>query len=67
MLVGCILGLVRLASPTGKEVVAYTSLDEKFSLPVFDEFTRQVGIVLIAKFDAGSTKNVELTRALFAE
>lgn len=67
LLVGAALGLVRLASPSGQEVVVYTALDEEFSRPVFDEFTRRTGITVLAKFDTESTKTVGLTRRLFAE
>ena len=49
------------------EVVVYTALDEEFSQPVFDEFTRITGIAVLAKFDTESTKSVGLTQALLAE
>ncbi|QDT01131.1 extracellular solute-binding protein [Adhaeretor mobilis] len=50
-----------------REVVVYTALDEPFSQPVFDEFTRQTGIAVRAKFDTESTKTVGLTQAILAE
>jgi len=57
----------RLWQPNQTEVVVYTSLDEEFSQPIFDEFTRLTGIRVLAKFDTESTKTVGLTQALFAE
>lgn len=48
-------------------VVVYTALDQEFSRPVFEEFTRQTGIKILAKYDTESTKTVGLTQALFAE
>ncbi len=50
-----------------KSVVVYTALDQEFSRPVFEEFTRQTGIKVLAKYDTESTKTVGLTQALFAE
>jgi len=47
--------------------VAYCALDEGFSQPVFEEFTRQTGITVLGKFDTESTKTVGLTQAIFAE
>ena len=48
-------------------VVVYTALDQEFSQTIFDEFTRQTGIVVLGKFDTESTKTVGLTQALLAE
>jgi len=48
-------------------VVVYTALDQEFSRPMFEEFTRQTGIKVLAKYDTESTKTVGLTQALFAE
>ena len=43
------------------QVVVYTALDEEFSQPLFDRFTRQTGIRVLAKFDTEATKTVGLT------
>ncbi len=51
----------------GQQVVVYTALDQEFSQPVFEEFTRQTGITVLGKFDTESTKTVGLTQALLAE
>jgi len=57
-----------LVRPTsGPSVVVYTALDQEFSEPIFQEFTRQTGINVLAKFDTESTKTVGLTQAIFAE
>ncbi len=50
-----------------RQVVVYTALDEDFSRPVFEQFTRQTGIEVLGKFDTESTKTVGLTQAIFAE
>lgn len=52
---------------TSNEVVVYTALDEDFSRPIFEDFTKETGIVVRGKFDAESTKTVGLTQAIFAE
>ena len=52
---------------SGVQVVVYTALDQPFSQPVFERFTRQTGIEVLAKYDTESTKTVGLTQALFAE
>jgi len=49
------------------QVVVYTALDQDFSQPIFEKFTRQTGIVVRAKFDTESTKTVGLTQAILAE
>lgn len=48
-------------------VVVYTALDEDFSRPVFELFTRETGIEVLGKFDTESTKTVGLTQAILAE
>ncbi len=64
--IGVVIFLPILTS--GEEsVVVYTALDQEFSEPVFEEFTRQTGIEVLAKFDTESTKTVGLTQALLAE
>jgi iron(III) transport system substrate-binding protein len=50
-----------------KEVVVYTALDQDFSKPIFAEFTRETGIVVLPKFDTESTKTVGLAQAILAE
>jgi iron(III) transport system substrate-binding protein len=49
------------------EVVVYTALDQEFSEPIFDEFTRKNGVIVRKKFDTESTKTVGLTQAILAE
>ena len=50
-----------------QQVIVYTALDEEFSKPIFDSFTRQTGIEVLAKFDTESTKTVGLVEAILAE
>lgn len=54
-------------SSTGPEVVVYTALDAEFSQPVLDDFQRETGIRVLAKFDVESTKTVGLANAIIAE
>jgi iron(III) transport system substrate-binding protein len=49
------------------EVVVYTALDNEFSQPVFDHFTEQSGVTILAKYDTESTKTVGLAQAIMAE
>lgn len=48
-------------------VVVYTALDQEFSQPIFDEFTKVTGIVVRPKYDTESTKTVGLVQAILAE
>ncbi len=58
----------RNGSPAAsRQVVVYTALDEEFSRPVFELFTRRTGIEVLGKFDTESTKTVGLTQAILAE
>jgi len=59
--------VVPLVLTSGPRVVVYTALDQEFSRPVFEEFTRQTGVTVLAKYDTESTKTVGLTQAIFAE
>ncbi|TWT30326.1 putative binding protein component of ABC iron transporter precursor [Posidoniimonas corsicana] len=61
--VGCGSG----SQPANQEVVVYTALDQEFSKPIFDAFTRQTGITVKPKFDGESTKTTGLVSALIAE
>ncbi len=54
-------------SSRGPEVVVYSALDEEFSKPIFDDFQKQTGIAVQAKFDAESTKTVGLANAIVEE
>src|SRR3954469_8689656 len=59
-----LIGCRRESAP---EVIVYSALDQEFSQPVFEEFTRQTGIIVRAKYDAESTKTVGLVQAILAE
>ncbi len=61
------LWLFDVRTSESQQVVVYTALDQDFSQSIFDEFTRQTGIVVLGKFDTESTKTVGLTQAIFAE
>lgn len=47
-------------------VVVYVALDQEFSQPILDEFSRKTGITVRAKYDVESTKTVGLTQELLA-
>jgi iron(III) transport system substrate-binding protein len=47
--------------------VVYTALDQEFSQPIFEDFTRETGIQIRKKDDAESTKTVGLTNVIIAE
>ena len=53
--------------PKPPEVIVYTALDQEFSQPIFEEFTRATGIVVRAKYDTESTKTVGLAQEILAE
>ncbi|GAG15102.1 unnamed protein product, partial [marine sediment metagenome] len=53
--------------PEPQEVVVYTALDQEFSQPIFERFTRETGIAVLPKFDTESTKTVALANAIIAE
>jgi iron(III) transport system substrate-binding protein len=49
------------------EVNVYTALDQEFSAPIFEAFTKKTGIAVRAKYDAESTKTVGLAEAIISE
>ena len=49
------------------KVVVYTALDRNFSEPIFERFTRETGIRVLAKYDTESTKTVGLVNTILAE
>src|SRR3954447_10008991 len=59
-----LIGCRRESAP---EVVVYSALDQEFSQPIFEAFTRRTGIVVRAKYDAESTKTVGLVQTILAE
>lgn len=50
-----------------EEVVVYAALDREFSKPIFEDFTRQTGIVVRSTFDTESTKTVGLAERIMEE
>ncbi len=68
LLASLLLAVCRpVADGARRQVVVYTALDEDFSRPVFEEFTRQTGIEVLGKFDTESTKTVGLTQTILTE
>src|SRR5207237_7992996 len=70
MMRSCMI-LIGLAASTcgrgGPEVVAYTSVDQVFSEPVFRECERQAGLAVRAVFDTEETKSTGHVNRLIAE
>lgn len=62
-----LVGCGKSEPPPKEEVVVYTALDQEFSQPIFESFTRQTGIEVKAKYDTESTKTVNLVSAIIAE
>jgi len=58
------LATTRCSRDPDKVVVVYTALDRAFSEPVFDRFTSDTGIEVLARYDAESTKTVGLANRL---
>src|SRR5436309_14359737 len=54
-------------SGRSSEMVVYSALDREFAEPVLNEFTRDSGIRVLAKYADESTKTVGLTNALMQE
>jgi iron(III) transport system substrate-binding protein len=48
-------------------VVVYTALDQEFSKPIFEDFTKSTSIVVLADYDTESTKTVGLTQRIMAK
>lgn len=64
----CLVAGCLPSPPRGSaEVVAYTSLDQEFSKPIYDDYEKEKNVKVLAKYDAESTKTVGLTAALMAE
>jgi iron(III) transport system substrate-binding protein len=67
LLLVCCLPFVGCGKGQPQEVVVYTALDQDFSKPIFEEFTRETGIGVLPKFDTESTKTVGLIQAIVSE
>jgi iron(III) transport system substrate-binding protein len=53
--------------PKHYRVVIYTSQDQVYTEPIFQEFTRQTGIRVLAVYDSEAVKTVGLVNRLIAE
>src|SRR3546814_15281493 len=54
-------------TPSAGEVVAYTSVDQVYSEPVFRRFEEKTGIRVRAVFDTEETKSTGIINRLIAE
>ena len=61
----CLAGCVSSGGPS--EVVVYSALDQEFSEPILNDFSKQTQIRVLPKFDIESTKTVGLVQAIIAE
>ncbi len=48
-------------------MVVYTALDEEFSKPILEDYTRETGVRVDPKFDIESTKSVGLANTIITE
>ncbi len=56
------------ASPrTDRQVVVYSALDREFAEPILQDYEKQSGLRVSAKFDVESTKTVGLTNLIVSE
>ncbi len=60
-------GCQRCGGARGESVVAYTSVDQVFSEPIFRAFKQQTGIEVQAVFDTEETKSTGVLNRLIAE
>jgi iron(III) transport system substrate-binding protein len=60
-------GCMRRGLEEASSLVAYVALDAEFSEPIIEQFSRERGIQVRAKFDIESTKTIGLTQALLSE
>jgi iron(III) transport system substrate-binding protein len=61
------LAALGCAPRSAQEVVVYTALDEEFSRPILEEFTRDTGVEVLVVPDVESTKSVGLTQRIMSE
>ena len=62
-----LLCVVAGCTPARDEVVAYTSVDQVFSEPIFAEFQRQTGLAVRVVYDTEETKSTGVLNRLIAE
>ncbi|MEX2316348.1 MAG: extracellular solute-binding protein [Pirellulales bacterium] len=67
IIIGALAGLAGCGESEPQEVVVYTALDQEFAQTIFDDFTRETGIIVRPKYDTESTKTVGLVQAILAE
>ena len=63
---GCFLGCDR-SKPAAQTVVLYTSVDEPVARQILNDFTKQTGIAVDARYDTEATKSVGLSERIRAE
>ncbi len=59
--------LAGCGGPAQQEVTVYVALDQEFSEPILEEFEKETGINVRAKYDVESTKTVGLVNAIIQE
>ena len=57
----------RLLDLDRPEIVVYTAQDEEFAKPIFADFSKATGIVVLPKFDTESTKTAGLANEIVEE
>src|SRR4051794_9788618 len=66
-LLAIFVGVIGCSKPEPPNVTVYTALDQEFSKPIFEEFSRNTGIIVRAGYDIESTKTIRLTQGIMAE
>ncbi len=59
--------LVACKPQNSKEIIVYTSVDQVFSEPIFNEFEKQTGIRVLPVYDVEAAKTTGLVNRLIAE
>jgi iron(III) transport system substrate-binding protein len=62
-----LLALTGCWSSSRTEVVVYTAQDEEYAKPIFEDFAKTSGIVVLPKFDTESTKTAGLANEIIEE
>jgi len=67
VIVGLLLLLLSACRSRSEEVVVYTSVDDLYSKEIFDAFTKETGIRVLAVFDTEEAKTLGLVHRILAE
>ncbi len=63
----CLLTICGCVGKSENEVIVYCALDKEFAAPVFQQFEKETGITVRAKYDQESNKTVGLANAILEQ